>query len=262
VSEPRPDGRERTLVIIPTYNESENIERIIARTRAAVPHADILIADDNSPDGTGKLADALAAADDQIHVMHRLGKEGLGAAYLAGFEWGINNDYDILVEMDADGSHQPEQLPPLLDATTNADLVLGSRWVEGGKVVNWPKSREILSRGGNLWTRIALGIPLKDATGGFRAFRRQTLLGIDLDNVASAGYCFQVDLAWRALKAGYRVVEVPITFIEREYGDSKMSRAIVVEALLLTTAWGIKHRAEQLKSLTTRGQRSIRSLRP
>jgi dolichol-phosphate mannosyltransferase len=261
VSEPRPDARERTLVIIPTYNESENIDRIIARTRAAIPHADILIADDNSPDGTGKLADALAAADDQVHVMHRLGKEGLGAAYLAGFEWGINNDYDILVEMDADGSHQPEQLPPLLDATAHADLVLGSRWVEGGKVVNWPRSREILSRGGNLWTRIALGIPLKDATGGFRAFRRQTLLGIGLDNVASAGYCFQVDLAWRALKAGYRVVEVPITFIEREYGDSKMSRAIVVEALLLTTAWGIKHRAEQLKSLTTGGQRSTRSLR-
>ena len=193
--------------------------------------------------------------------MHRLGKEGLGAAYLAGFEWGINNDYDILVEMDADGSHQPEQLPPLLDATANADLVLGSRWVDGGKVVNWPKSRELLSRGGNLWTRIALGMPLKDATGGFRAFRRQTLLGIGLDSVASAGYRFQVDLAWRALKAGYRVVEVPITFIEREHGESKMNRAIVAEALLLTTAWGIGHRAQQLKSLTRR-QRSTRSLRP
>ena len=261
MSEPTPAGRERTLIIIPTYNESENVERIIARARAAVPHADILIADDNSPDGTGKLADALAAADDHIHVMHRLGKEGLGAAYLAGFEWGINNDYDVLVEMDADGSHQPEQLPLLLKATTDADLVLGSRWVEGGKVVNWPKSREILSRGGNLWTRIALGIPLKDATGGFRAFRRQTLLGIGLDNVASAGYCFQVDLAWRALKAGYRVVEVPITFIEREYGDSKMSRAIVVEALLLTTAWGIKHRAQQLRSIVRGRQRVQESLR-
>ncbi|MDF2745804.1 MAG: ppm1 [Propionibacteriaceae bacterium] len=261
MSEPTPAGRERTLIIIPTYNESENVERIIARTRAAVPHADILIADDNSPDGTGKLADALAAADDHIHVMHRLGKEGLGAAYLAGFEWGINSDYDVLVEMDADGSHQPEQLPLLLKAITDADLVLGSRWVEGGKVVNWPKSRVILSRGGNLWTRIALGIPLKDATGGFRAFRRPTLLGIGLDNVASAGYCFQVDLAWRALKAGYRVVEVPITFIEREYGDSKMSRAIVVEALLLTTAWGIKHRAQQLRSIVRGRQRVQESLR-
>jgi dolichol-phosphate mannosyltransferase len=248
--------------MIPTYNESENIERIIARTRAAVPHADILIADDNSPDGTGKLADALSAADDHIHVMHRLGKEGLGAAYLAGFEWGINNDYDVLVEMDADGSHQPEQLPLLLQAIADADLVLGSRWVQGGKVVNWPKSRMLLSRGGNLWTRIALGIPLKDATGGFRAFRRQTLLGVGLDNVASAGYCFQVDLAWRALKAGYRVVEVPITFVEREYGDSKMSRAIVVEALLLTTAWGVKHRAKQLKSLAARGKGATPRLRP
>jgi dolichol-phosphate mannosyltransferase len=255
VSDPTPTGREKILVIIPTYNESENIERIITRTRNAVPQADILVADDNSPDGTGKIADALAAAEDQVHVMHRLGKEGLGAAYLAGFEWGINAGYEILVEMDADGSHQPEQLPRLLDAISDADLVLGSRWVRGGEVVNWPRSREILSRGGNLWTRIALGIPLKDATGGYRVFRRQTLLGIGLDNVASAGYCFQVDLAWRALKAGYRVVEVPITFIEREYGDSKMSKGIIAEALLLTTAWGIEHRAKQLKSLLQRPRR-------
>jgi len=252
VSDPAPASRERTLVIIPTYNESENIERIIARTRAATPQVDILIADDNSPDGTGKLADAMAAADDHVHVMHRLGKEGLGAAYLAGFEWGINAGYDLLVEMDADGSHQPEQLPRLLDAIADADLVLGSRWVRGGAVVNWPKSREVLSRGGNLWTRIALGIPLKDATGGYRVFRRHTLLGLGLDNVSSAGYCFQVDLAWRALKAGYRVAEVPITFIEREYGDSKMNKSIVMEALLLTTAWGISHRARQLRSLVGR----------
>jgi len=239
----------RILVIIPTYNESENIARIVSRTRKAVPDAHILVADDNSPDGTGKLADEIAAADDHVHVMHRLGKEGLGAAYLAGFEWGLNAGYEVLVEMDADGSHQPEQLPQLLDALTDADLVLGSRWVKGGEVVNWPKSREILSRGGNLWTRIALGIPLRDATGGYRAFRRKTLLGLGLDNVASAGYCFQVDLAWRALKAGFRVVEVPITFIEREYGDSKMSQKIVIEALALTTMWGIGHRAKQLRSL-------------
>ena len=181
--------------------------------------------------------------------MHRIGKEGLGAAYLAGFEWGLSHGYDILVEMDADGSHQPEQLPRLLEALPDADLVLGSRWVAGGSVVNWPTSREFLSRGGNLWTRIALGIPLKDATGGYRAFRRATLLGLGLDNVASAGYCFQVDLAWRALKAGFRVVEVPITFVEREHGDSKMSQRIVIEALLRTTAWGIAHRANQLRSL-------------
>src|SRR5215212_3210141 len=237
------------LVIIPTYNESENITRILSRTRKAVPDAHILVADDNSPDGTGKLADEIAVSDGHVHVMHRLGKEGLGAAYLAGFEWGLNEGYQVLVEMDADGSHQPEQLPELLNALTDADLVLGSRWVKGGDVLNWPKSREILSRGGNLWTRIALGIPLRDATGGYRAFRRKTLLELGLDNVASAGYCFQVDLAWRALKAGFRVVEVPITFIEREYGDSKMSQKIVIEALALTTMWGIGHRAKQLRSL-------------
>ena len=239
------------LVIIPTYNESENIARIISRTRSAVPDAHILIADDNSPDGTGKLADEIASADDHVHVMHRLGKEGLGAAYLAGFEWGLNAGYDVLVEMDADGSHQPEQLSVLLAALADADLVLGSRWVKGGEVLNWPKSREALSRAGNLWTRLALGIPLHDATGGYRAFRRTTLLGLGLDNVASAGYCFQVDLAWRALKAGFRVVEVPITFIEREYGDSKMSQRIVVEALVRTTLWGVAHRAKQLRALAT-----------
>jgi dolichol-phosphate mannosyltransferase len=258
VTEPISPDEQRILVIIPTYNESENIERIVGRTRTAVPAAHVLIADDNSPDGTGKLADALAAADDHVHVMHRIGKEGLGAAYLAGFEWGLSHDYDVLVEMDADGSHQPEQLPRLLEALADADLVLGSRWVAGGSVVNWQKSREVLSRGGNLWTRIALGIPLKDATGGYRAFRRATLLGLGLDNVASAGYCFQVDLAWRALKAGFRVVEVPITFVEREYGDSKMSQRIVIEALLRTTAWGVAHRANQLRSLGRKRQPAIR----
>jgi dolichol-phosphate mannosyltransferase len=238
----------RILVIIPTYNEVENLRPIVERVRTSVPAAHILVADDNSPDGTGRLADELAAADDHVHVLHRLGKDGLGAAYLAGFAWGIEAGYDVLVEMDADGSHQPEQLPDLLAALVDADLVLGSRWVRGGRVVNWPKSRELLSRGGNLWARIALGIPLRDATGGYRAFRRETLLGLGLNNVASAGYCFQVDLAWRGLKAGYRVVEVPITFVERERGDSKMSRKIVVEALVLTTWWGLAHRAQQLRN--------------
>jgi dolichol-phosphate mannosyltransferase len=257
-TDPSDAATDPTLVIIPTYNEAENVERIVARVRSSVPDAHVLIADDNSPDGTGKLADALAAADDHVHVLHRLGKEGLGAAYLAGFQWGIEHDYAVLVEMDADGSHQPEQLPDLLTALADADLVLGSRYVPGGKVVNWPKSRELLSRGGNLWTQLALGIRIKDATGGYRAFRRRTLLGIGLDDVASAGYCFQVDLAWRALKRGFRVVEVPITFIEREYGDSKMSRRIVIEALLLTTAWGIAHRFGQLRSLARR-PRSLQS---
>ncbi len=247
----------KILVIIPTYNESENVERITGRVRAAVPAADILVADDNSPDGTGDIADRLAEADENIHVMHRLGKDGLGAAYLAGFQWGIDRGYDVLVELDADGSHQPEQLPDLLGALDGADLVLGSRWVKGGRVVNWPKSREVLSRGGNLWTRFVLGIPLRDATGGFRAFRRETLLGLGLDAVASAGYCFQVDLAWRALRAGFTVVEVPITFIEREYGDSKMSQRIVIEALLRTTLWGIAYRAQQLRGLAGRDRTSV-----
>jgi dolichol-phosphate mannosyltransferase len=236
----------RVLVIIPTYNESENIDTIVGRLRRAVPVAEVLVADDNSPDGTGLMADALAARDSHVHVLHRLGKEGLGAAYLAGFQWGLERGYDVIIEMDADGSHQPEQLPRLLAAlgpknARLADLVLGSRWVRGGRVVNWPRS-----------TRMALGVPLKDATGGFRVFDRATLLSIGLDDVASAGYCFQVDLVWRAVKKGLRVVEVPITFVERQYGDSKMSQKIVVEALLLTTAWGVKHRAEQVRGLVRR----------
>jgi dolichol-phosphate mannosyltransferase len=244
----------RILVIIPTYDEAENIEPIVERLRAAVPEADVLIADDNSPDGTGDLADKLAQQDDHIHVLHRQSKEGLGAAYIAGFRWGLDREYDVLVEQDADGSHQPEQLHRLLDALRTADLVLGSRYVKGGEVENWPRSREILSRGGNLYTRLALGVPLRDATGGYRAFRRGTLEGIGLEQVASAGYCFQVDLAWRALKAGFRVVEVPITFVERELGVSKMSQSIVVEAMLSVGRWGLVHRARQLRSLLPGGK--------
>jgi len=235
-----------TLVIIPTYNEAENIKAIVGRVREAVPEAHVLVADDNSPDGTGKLADELAAEDEQVQVLHRKGKEGLGAAYLAGFRWGMEHGYGVLVEMDADGSHQPEELPRLLTALKGADLVLGSRWVPGGRVVNWPKSREFISRGGSLYSRLALGLPLRDITGGFRAFRRETLEGLGLDDVASQGYCFQVDLARRAVKAGYHVVEVPITFVERELGDSKMSRDILVEALWRVTAWGVSERTGKL----------------
>ncbi|CAL9607869.1 polyprenol monophosphomannose synthase [Streptomyces pilosus] len=230
------------LVIIPTYNEAENIKAIVGRVRKAVPEAHVLVADDNSPDGTGKLADELAATDDHVRVLHRKGKEGLGAAYLAGFRWGMEHGYDVLVEMDADGSHQPEELPRLLTALKGADLVLGSRWVPGGRVVNWPKSREFISRGGSLYSRVALDLPLRDITGGFRAFRAATLTGLGLEDVASQGYCFQVDLARRAVKAGYHVVEVPITFVERELGDSKMSRDILVEALWRVTAWGVGER--------------------
>ncbi|WP_297751061.1 polyprenol monophosphomannose synthase [uncultured Tessaracoccus sp.] len=243
----------RILVIIPTYNESQNIESVTTRLRSAVPDAHVLIADDNSPDGTGNIADRLAANDDHVHVMHRQGKQGLGAAYLASFHWGLDEGYDVLVQHDADGSHQPEELPRLLDAIADgADMVKGSRWVPGGSVVNWSKTREFISKGGSLWTRLWLGIPVKDATGGFNAFRASTLRGLNLDEVASAGYCFQIDMVWRALQHGFKVVEVPITFVERELGDSKMSRNIVIEALIRTTLWGIDHRINQVKGLFRR----------
>lgn len=247
-------GSGGTLVVIPTYNEAENVERIVERVRDSNPEAHILVADDNSPDGTGKIADKIAELDDQVHVLHRKGKEGLGAAYLAGFRWGLDAGYDVLVEMDADGSHRPEELPSLLAALRerDADLVLGSRYVPGGRTVNWPASRKLLSRGGNLWVRLILGLKINDATGGYRAFRRRTLETIALDGVDSAGYCFQVDLAWRTLKAGFTVVEVPITFVERELGASKMNRAIVVEALVRTTLWGVR---ERFGRLTGRGSR-------
>ena len=249
-------GREgdQMLVIIPTYNERDNIEPIVERVLVAVPSAHVLVVDDGSPDGTGKVADALAADDARVHVLHRSAKAGLGAAYIAGFDWALEAGYGVIVEMDADGSHAPEQLPGLLAGLTRADLVLGSRWVPGGSVVNWPKSREILSRGGNLYTRLALGIHLRDATGGYRAYRREVLEAIDYAAVASEGYCFQVDLAWRALESGFRVVEVPIRFLEREHGESKMSGSIVREALLKVTRWGFERRTGQFRSLLLRGR--------
>ena len=236
------------LVIIPTYNESENLEKIVTRVHAANPDVHVLVADDNSPDGTGKLADKLAGADERVKVLHRAGKEGLGKAYLAGFAWGIEHGYDVICEMDADGSHRPEDFPALLKALVaqNADLVLGSRYVPGGKTVGWPKRREVLSKGGNTWVRLVTGMKLADATGGYRLFRRETLEKIDLASVASAGYTFQVDLAWRTVRAGLKVVEVPITFVERELGASKMSGNIVAEALWRTTVWGTKYRLSRL----------------
>ena len=233
----RPLGR--VLVVVPTYDEADNLEPIAERLHAAVPEAHLLVVDDGSPDGTGAIADRMAADSDWVHVLHRTRKAGLGAAYIAGFTWARERGYDVVVEMDADGSHAPEQLPRLLDALAVADVVLGSRWVEGGSVVNWPRSREVLSRGGNWWTRLMLGLPLRDATGGYRAYRREVLDSLPLDGVASQGYCFQVDLAWQAWRAGWRVVEVPITFVERIRGESKMSRAIVAEALWRVTWWGM-----------------------
>jgi dolichol-phosphate mannosyltransferase len=237
----------RVLTIIPTYNEIESLPRTLDRLRAVAPATDVLIVDDNSPDGTGAAADAMAAADSAVHVLHRQGKEGLGAAYIAGFHWGLDAGYDILVEMDADGSHQPEELQRLLDALdSGADMVKGSRWIRGGKVVNWPLHRKLLSLGGSLYSRILLGVRVKDITGGFNAFRAQTLKEIDLESVESVGYCFQVDLTWKTLKAGLDVREVPITFVEREFGDSKMSGGIVLESIILVTKWGLLSRWRKL----------------
>lgn len=238
----------RTLIIVPTYQERDALPETLARARAAVPSADILVVDDASPDGTGALADSYAAADPQVHVLHRQGKEGLGRAYVAGFRWALHRGYDAVVEMDADGSHRPEELPGLLEALAASDaaLVLGSRWVPGGRVVNWPRSREVLSRGGNAYTRLALGLGVRDATGGFRAYRATALARLDLGSIQSQGYCFQVDMTRRIHGAGGRILEVPITFEERRLGRSKMSRGIVAEALWRVTVWGAQHRTIQL----------------
>ena len=236
-------GADRALVIIPTYNEAGNIEVIVDRVRDSVPSADILVADDDSPDGTGQIADSLALRDGHVMVLHRAEKAGLGAAYLAGFAWGIGRAYEVLVEMDADGSHRPEELPRLLDGiASGADLVIGSRWVEGGKTVDWPRWRMLLSRGGNAYIRLALGLEIHDATAGYRAFRRSALESLQLADVDSRGYCFQVDLTRRVIAAGLNVREVPITFADRTVGESKMSGAIVVEALWRVTVWGLANR--------------------
>jgi dolichol-phosphate mannosyltransferase len=248
-------GVGRVLVVIPTFNEVDNLRPITDRLRRAVPEVDILIADDNSPDGTGAVADALAVADEHVHVLHRPDKQGLGAAYVAGFGWARERGYDVVVEMDADGSHAPEELPRLLDALRDADAVLGSRWVPGGSVRDWPAHRLLLSRGANLYARLALGMPVKDATGGYRAYRVPLLDKIDVDSVASQGYCFQVDLAWRAYRQGFRVVEVPITFADRERGASKMSSAVVREALWRVTAWGVEARRDALRRALRTEQR-------
>ena len=241
----------RVLTIIPTYNEIESLPKTLTRLRNAVPDSDVLIADDNSPDGTGAYADEVAAKDPKVHVLHRKGKDGLGAAYIAGFRWGLERGYDVLVEMDADGSHRPEELPRLLAASeAGADLVIGSRWVQGGSVVNWPNRRKLLSRAGSTYSRLMLGIPVRDITAGYRAFRRGTLERLDLGAVESVGYGFQVDMTFRVARLGLKIAEVPITFVEREFGASKMSGNIVVEAMTNVTKWGLSAR---WKKLTGRG---------
>jgi dolichol-phosphate mannosyltransferase len=242
---------QRTLAIIPTYNERENLALIVERLHRALPDVHILVVDDGSPDGTGELADELALADpDRMHVMHRTGKEGLGAAYLAGFAWGLGRQYSVLVEMDADGSHAPEQLYRLLDAVDGgADLAIGSRYVLGGEVRNWPWRRLALSRTANWYSRTLLGANINDITAGFRAYRREVLEKIDLAAVDSKGYCFQIDLTWRAINNGFIVVEVPITFVERELGVSKMSGSNIREAMVKVAQWGIRGRFDRARGV-------------
>lgn len=228
------------LVVIPTYNEAGNIEAIVRRVRTAAPRFDVLVVDDASPDGTGALADALATGDPQVHVLHRSGKEGLGAAYVHAFGWALTRDYEVIVQMDADGSHRPEDLPAMLDLLADADVVVGSRWVGEGGVRNWPFHRRLLSRGGSLYARLLLRLPYQDITGGYRAFRRSALEGLHLDDVHSHGYGFQIDMLLRAHRGGHRIVESPIVFVERQVGESKMTAGIVFEAVVNVTRWSVR----------------------
>ena len=244
----------RVLVVVPTYNEAENLDPVLGRLRAAVPEADVLVVDDGSPDGTGAIAERIAGADPAVHVLHRTAKAGLGAAYVAGFRWALAQGYDAVVEMDADGSHAPEELPRLLTALRDADLVIGSRWVPGGQIRNWPLSRLLLSRGASLYTRILLRYPVKDSTAGYRTYRRAVLEELKLDEVASTGYCFQIDLGWKTWRSGFRVREVPITFTEREFGTSKMSRSIVTEALWRVALWGLTSRSRSARARALAGR--------
>lgn len=231
------------LVIIPTYNERESIERILPRVLASA--VDVLVVDDSSPDGTGEYVAELAASEPRLNLLTRAGKQGLGPAYLAGFAWGLDHNYEVLVELDADGSHPPEVIPRMLEILANdtegrVGGVIGSRWVEGGSVVNWPKTREFISRGGSWYARGMLGLSVRDVTAGFRAYRSSVLRTINLSGIESHGYCFQIDMTRRIASAGFELVEVPIEFRDREFGDSKMSGAIVREAMLKVTQWGVE----------------------
>ena len=235
---PSPTAPRRALVCLPTYDERENIEAITSAILAATPEVDILVIDDNSPDGTGELADAIAAREPRVHVLHRPGKQGLGKAYLAGFAWALARGYALVLEMDADFSHNPTYLPHMLENAREADLVLGSRNVEGGGTVNWGVGRRILSRGGSLYARTILGLSVRDLTGGFKCFRREVLEAIDLTTVECSGYAFQIELTYRAARKGFRIVEIPIVFEDRRVGRSKMSRRIVLEAI--RKVWSIR----------------------
>lgn len=242
----------RVVIVVPTYNEADNLRWIVERTLTANPAFDLIVVDDSSPDGTGRIADELAAADSRVSVVHRTKKAGLGAAYLHGFAVALERGYDVVGEMDADGSHQPEQLPELLTALAGADLVIGSRWVRGGSVVNWSPFRKLLSVGGNVYARALLGIPVRDITAGFRLFRRSTLEALELHDVRSVGYCFQTDLTLRTVRAGLHVTEVPIEFVERIRGESKMSPDVAKESLRRITAWGIQERLAQVRRVLSK----------
>jgi dolichol-phosphate mannosyltransferase len=228
----------KALVCLPTYDERENLAPMVAAILAQVPTLEILVIDDNSPDGTGKIADELAARDRRVHVLHRAGKEGLGKAYLAGFAWALQRDYRLVLEMDCDFSHDPKYLPAMLAAVADHDLALGSRYVPGGGTVNWGLGRKLISRGGSLYARLILGLTARDLTGGFKCFRREVLEAIDLATVQCTGYAFQIELTYRASRRGFRIREVPITFVDRRVGHSKMSRRIVLEAI--RKVWSIR----------------------
>ncbi len=220
----------QTLIIVPTYNERENLPRMAAKLLLLTVGVDVLVVDDNSPDGTGKIADELAAKHPQLHVLHRAEKNGLGRAYIAGFKWALEKNYEFIFEMDCDFSHDPEEIPNFLKAAQNADLVLGSRYDGGVRVLNWPLKRLLLSRFAGIYVWLITGMPFTDPTGGFKCFRRRALQAIAIDAVKSNGYSFQIELTHRLWRDGYKVVEVPITFTERVEGSSKLSRGIVTEA--------------------------------
>jgi len=230
----------KVCVVIPTYNEAGTISEVIARVLASSRDVDVLVADDNSPDGTGKIADTYSLREQRVRVLHRPGKQGLGPAYIAGFKDSLARGYDAVIEMDADLSHSPEDVPRLIEAAASADLVLGSRYAPGGGTRNWSKNRERLSRIGNTYARAALRVPVHDATAGFRIYRRAVLEELPLDEVSSTGYGFQIEMLWRTWLAGFKVGEIPIIFTERREGVSKMSRSIVLEALKNIAVWGAK----------------------
>ncbi|RBP64711.1 dolichol-phosphate mannosyltransferase [Brevibacterium sanguinis] len=239
----------KILVVIPTYNERLALPVTLSALFEHRPEVEVLVVDDGSPDGTGDWVDEQAARDPRIHVLHRSEKAGLGMAYIAGFAWALERDYDIICEFDADGSHRPVDLGRLLEVARgdDADLVIGSRWTRGGAIVNWPRSRFLLSRGANIYVDTVMGLGVRDATAGFRAYRREVLESLDLSGVESQGYCFQIDMTYRTVEAGFRVAEVPIVFVERELGESKMSSSIISEAFTRVAAWGLSRRGRQVR---------------